>query len=97
MVCKAALLDYGYGGEVKPGPVEFLVGAYEYDAAAGTAAVTPFQGVRTDFAGLMEQRVGQIKPRTTKVDYKRVTRWVGTGKARHKVTSRVPSGWHFTS
>lgn len=97
MVCKVALLDYGYGGEVKPGAVKFLVGAYEYDAATGDAAITPFQGLRTDFAGLMQERLGQIKPRHTRVIYRKVTRWEGKGKHRHKVHRRAAVGWRFTS
>ena len=44
-VCRLILTDYAYGGEENPGPVEFLVGNYEYDEDAQTGTVTPFQSL----------------------------------------------------
>lgn len=52
-VCKLILTDFGYGGEITPVPVSFLTGRYEYDEDTQTAAVTPFQSITTDFAGLL--------------------------------------------
>jgi len=47
------LLVSDYGGAVSAGvPVTFLVGAYSYDEESGTAQVTPFGSVRTDFTTL---------------------------------------------
>jgi hypothetical protein len=47
------LTDYGYGGEVSAAPVQFIVGAYEYDDVAQTAAVTPFQSLNLSMSGLL--------------------------------------------
>lgn len=52
-VCRLMLTDFGYGGEVVPGPVEFVVGAYEYDDSAQTGTITPFQNVASDFTSLL--------------------------------------------
>jgi hypothetical protein len=47
------LLVADYGGAVSAGvPVTFLVGNYAYDEESGTAQVTPFGTVRTDFGTL---------------------------------------------
>jgi hypothetical protein len=100
MVCKVALLDYGLGGEVKTGATRFLVGAYEYDSATDTAAITPYQGLRTDFSGLMELRTGQIRPRHTKVWFTKGRKYyTWTGKHhqhRHSHRRRI-AHWKFTS
>ncbi len=52
-VCRVLLTDYGYGGEVSAAPVQFVVGAYEYDDQAQTAAVTPFQSLNLSLSGLI--------------------------------------------
>jgi hypothetical protein len=47
------LLVADWGGAVSAGaPVTFLVGSYAYDEETGTAQVTPFNSVRTDFSTL---------------------------------------------
>jgi hypothetical protein len=46
--------DYGYGGEVTPGPLQFIVGQYAYDDTTQTATVTPFQTVATSMSGLLQ-------------------------------------------
>jgi hypothetical protein len=47
------LLVADWGGAVSAGvPVTFLVGNYAYDEESGTAQVTPFGSVRTDFSTL---------------------------------------------
>jgi hypothetical protein len=53
VVAQLALTDFGYGGEVVPGPVMFLIGEYEYDDTAETANVTPFQSIASDFSSLV--------------------------------------------
>lgn len=48
------LADGPYGGEVSPSPpVTFPVGRIEYDDAAQTAAITPFQSVPNDLPTLL--------------------------------------------
>lgn len=52
-VCRVLLTDYGYGGEVSAAPVQFIVGAYEYDDQAQIATVTPFQSLNLSLSGLI--------------------------------------------
>ena len=50
------LTDYGYGGEVTPQfPVQFLVGAYEWDDFAGVFTVTPYVNVDQSLTGLLSR------------------------------------------
>jgi hypothetical protein len=63
MVCKLLLTDQGWGGEVTPGPVIFLVGRYEWDEDSETATITPFQSMADDFASLLAMRASQAKRR----------------------------------
>ena len=66
VVCKLLLGDFAYGGEITRGTVQFLVGTYEWDDAALTATVTPFESVRHDFATLLSTAVDttpvRVKP-----------------------------------
>ena len=52
-VCRLMLSDFAYGGEVTTAPVTFVVGEYEYDDAAQTATVTPFQSAFDSFTDLL--------------------------------------------
>lgn len=52
-VCKLVLADFGYGGEIVPGPVQFLTGAYVFDDDSQTAQVTPFQNLDLSLSGLL--------------------------------------------
>lgn len=52
-VAQLILTDYGYGGEVTPGVINFLVGEFEFDDAAQTAQVTPFQATADDMSSLI--------------------------------------------
>jgi hypothetical protein len=54
MVCRLMLLDYAYGGETTPAPIEFIVGEYAFDDDSQTATITPFQSLDTSFSGLLE-------------------------------------------
>jgi len=49
----AILTDYGYGGELTPDPIKFIIGRFEYDDMAEIATVTPFLSLRNDFAGIL--------------------------------------------
>lgn len=53
MVCRLILTDQSYGGEITPAPITFLAGGYAFDDDSQTATITPFQALRTDFAGLL--------------------------------------------
>lgn len=52
-VVKLLMTDYGYGGEVVPDPVTFVVGNIEYDDEAQTASITPYQSLNTSLSGLL--------------------------------------------
>jgi hypothetical protein len=52
-VYKVILTDFGYGGEVVPGPLTFLSGAYAYDSATETATITPFQSLDLSLPGIL--------------------------------------------
>lgn len=52
-VVRLIMTDFGYGGEVVPDPVTFLIGNYEYDDEAQTATITPFQSLDTSLTGLL--------------------------------------------
>ena len=54
-------IDSGYGGEVTPGPVQFIVGRYEYDDDTFTAAITPLQSYRNDIASLLAVMVPSVR------------------------------------
>lgn len=49
-VVKLVMTDFTYGAEEQVGPVQFLVGNYEYDDDAQTATITPFQNINTDIS-----------------------------------------------
>ena len=65
MVCRLILTDYGYGGEVTPAPIQFLVGEYEFDDDTQTATVTPFQQLDTSFSSLLQMVVSTEPARQT--------------------------------
>lgn len=52
-VVKLILMDYGYGGEVVPDPVTFVVGDYEYNDSTAVATITPFQSLDLSLSGLL--------------------------------------------
>lgn len=101
MVCKVLLADQGYGGEVAPGPVSFLVGRYEYDDDADTAVITPFQSLAGSFASFLAARASAAKGRAYDIRWrgKRHVHWTAptlgglTGKRKRHVTW-TPT-WHF--
>jgi hypothetical protein len=64
MVCRVLLSDFAFSGEVARGPVNLLVGAYQWDDDARTATITPFESMRHDFASLMQAAVDHIPVRT---------------------------------
>jgi len=64
MYLRVLLADFAFAGEVARGPVQFLVGAYEWNDATMTAAITPFESVRHDFASLMQIAADTDHPRS---------------------------------
>lgn len=63
-VAQLILTDYGYGGEVTPGPISFIVGAYEYNDFTQTAAVTPYQTLNHSLTGLLSLENTLLQPVT---------------------------------
>jgi hypothetical protein len=64
-VVRLILTDYGYGGEVTPAPVTFLVGSYEWDDFAGKATISPYQTVSSSHSGLLSLENTLLTPITT--------------------------------
>ena len=62
LVVRLILADYGYGGEVVPDPVIFMVGQYDYDDTAQTAQVTPFQSLDLSFSGMLSLLGTTLRP-----------------------------------
>jgi len=60
-VARLIVTDAGYGGEVTPGPVTFVVGAYEYDDDAQVATITPWQSYRNDFSSLLTVAIPPLR------------------------------------
>jgi hypothetical protein len=63
-VARLILTDFGYGGEVVPGPVTFIVGAYSWDDFAQTATVTPYQAPDQSLTGLLQTQNTLLTPIT---------------------------------
>ena len=61
-ICQLLISDFGYGGEVVPGPICFIVGQYAYDDDSETATVTPFQSIATSFSSLVQNAVTANTP-----------------------------------
>lgn len=59
---RVILMDEGYGGELTPTPIQFLVGAYSYDETSRQGQVTAFQSVRYDMATLLGLAVPAPRP-----------------------------------
>jgi hypothetical protein len=52
-MAQLVLTDFGYGGSVVPGPIQFTVGAYSYDDFTQTATVTPYTTLDQSLSGLL--------------------------------------------
>jgi len=53
-VARLVLADGPYSGQLSPTPVTFPVGKISYNNSTGTAQVTPFQSVATDWSSLLD-------------------------------------------
>jgi hypothetical protein len=58
------LSDWGLGGEVQPGPIEWIVGAYEWDDFAQVATITPYQSLDQSLTGLLSMTNTVMTPIT---------------------------------
>jgi hypothetical protein len=59
------LADFAYGGEVSPqNPVQFIVGAYEWDDFAQVATITPYQVLDQSMSGLLQLETTLLAPIT---------------------------------
>jgi hypothetical protein len=63
MICQVLLSDFAFSGEVTRGPVNLLVGTYEWDDSALTATVTPFESMTHDFSSLLQLAAQDIPVR----------------------------------
>jgi hypothetical protein len=63
-VVKLVLVDFGYGGEIVPGPISFLVGGYEWNDLDQTATITPYQNVNQSLTGLLSLASQGLTPIT---------------------------------
>lgn len=61
-IVKLMATDAGYGGEVIPGPVQFLSGQTMYDDDAELLTVTPFQFVTSDLASMISGITAALTP-----------------------------------
>jgi hypothetical protein len=61
-VVRLILVDYGYGGEIVPNPVTFLVGAYSWDDTAQVATITPYQNLDESLTGLLSMTSTTLTP-----------------------------------
>jgi hypothetical protein len=99
-VCQLVLADYGYGGEVVPGPVSFLVGGFEYDDMAQTASVTPFQSVDLSVAGMLSNAALRV-PGSGTAAQERLwrrrgrRRWIRKHDPKHPGGRVPPGGIHI--
>ena len=60
-VAKVLVTDTGYGGQVRPGPLGFIVGQYEYNDDGQTADITPIQSYRTDLGTLIAVTIPKLR------------------------------------
>jgi len=58
------LTDFGYGGEVTPGPAQFITGAYEWDDFAQVFTITPYQALDQSLTGLLSMESTVLAPIT---------------------------------
>lgn len=65
LIYKLMISDYGYGGEVLPGPIQFLAGATMFDDDAHQLTVTPFQYVTSSLQDMISGITAALTPAST--------------------------------
>lgn len=71
MMVRALLADFTFTGEVTPGPVQFMVGAYQWDDAQRIATITPFGSLRQDWQSLLSLAAETVPARVLHTDKKK--------------------------
>ena len=61
-VVRLVLTDFGYGGELVPGPINLIVGAYEYDDFLQSFSITPYNSVNMSLTGLLSMENTILTP-----------------------------------
>lgn len=61
-IAQLILTDFGYGGEVVPDPVCFMIGSYAWDETAQTAQVAPFQSLDLSMSSLLSELSTVLPP-----------------------------------
>ena len=61
-IARLILTDFGYGGEVVPDPVVFMVGSYSWDEQGQVASIAPFQSLDLSLAGLLQELALVLPP-----------------------------------
>jgi hypothetical protein len=64
-VCQLILTDFGYGGEVAPQPVTFIIGSYAWSEDDQTGTITPYQALNQSLSGLLSLENTLLTPITT--------------------------------
>ena len=62
-IARLVLADFGYGGEVVPDPVVFMIGQYAWDEQTQVATITPFQSLDLSMSGLLQELATTLPPR----------------------------------
>jgi hypothetical protein len=62
MMVRLVMTDFGYGGEVVPGPVDVIVGAYTWDDFNLVATITPLQTLDQSLTGLLSMEATVLTP-----------------------------------
>jgi len=58
-VVRLLIVDSPFGGEVVMGPIQFMVGQYEYDSTTELGSVTPYLSYKTDLSSILSQVLAQ--------------------------------------
>jgi hypothetical protein len=56
------LTDWGYGGEVSPGPIRWIIGSYEWDDYRQIATISPMQVLDQSLSGLLSAGHASLMP-----------------------------------
>ena len=63
-VCRVILTDFGAGGELTPGPIQFIVGAYEWDDFAQVFTLSAMNTLDQSLTGMLQMTNTTLTPVT---------------------------------
>ena len=63
-VVRLVLTDFGYGGELVPGPIDFCVGSYSWDDFAQAFTLSAYQSLDQSLTGLLQMENTILTPIT---------------------------------